>query len=217
MPPGSLVCFSTSCSDIVKYQFWQDGGGLSVAARQLDGCPIIYCPAMAELRKVPLSPKKSKLLELTPTIAADRNNAPHSGQCRHGSNGKPVRESSVEFALPTASTARTMSLGPFPQPVYNTKLSYWVFCFCNNSPNFTSWFCSSGTNSQNDLGHNQDTKATQRSQYPSSFKVKYNLVFKPKCVSLLLYISSNRIFSEIGSIILLEISTGIWFFQKYVQ
>lgn len=135
MPSGSLVCFSTSCSDIVKYQSWQDGGGLSVAAQQLDGCPIIHCPAMAELQKVLLSPKKSKSIELTPTIAADMSEAPHSGQSMHGGNGKAMWESSVEFALPTALSARTMSLGLFPQPIYNTTLLYWIFCFCNNSPN----------------------------------------------------------------------------------
>lgn len=134
MPSGRLVCFSTSCADIVKYQPWQDGRGLSVAAQQLDGCPIIHCPVMAKLQKVPLSPKKSKSIKLTATITADMSDAPHSGQYMHGDNGKAVWESSAEFALPTALSARTMSLGLFPQPIYNPKLLYWIF-FCNNSTN----------------------------------------------------------------------------------
>ena len=87
---------------------------MSVAAQQLDSCPILHCPVIAELEKVPLSLKKSKLIELTPTIATDMSGAPHSGQCVHGGSAKAVWGSSVESALPTASRARAKSLRLFP-------------------------------------------------------------------------------------------------------
>lgn len=150
---------------------------LSAAARWLNGCPVIHCPEMEELWMEPSSPRKSKSMKLTSTIAPDVSERHTAFWLIHAWWPWPrQRGKALQFALSKCQTCAWRPWGIFP-----SQLIMWSCCIgfvfpAITSPPFISWRLEA--NFQNGLGQiSSGSESCREKSLPNVFQGKIELSF----------------------------------------